>query len=179
MRGAALSAVALLATGCGYRTGLVLPELDRTVGVEFFGNESMEPDVERDLQSRVTDALDRMVHATLVSPSDADLVVRGTILGYRTRGGIRSTENKLLESGLTITVEAQLVRRTRNPDGTPVERVLGQDVFQSDSGYRVQNAEGVDLGRDGLDRARDRVLRNIADRIVLELFAPLTYDAEP
>jgi hypothetical protein len=158
--------------GCGYRTGMVLTDTGETVGVEFFANDSKVPDLERELHGYVTDALNRMVHAPLVAPNRADLVVSGRVVDYSRRGGIRSVENELLEMSVRMTIEARLVRRSRDADGTRREEVVATNTFGSDSGFRVEEGEGE------LD-ARDRVLRNIADRIVLDLIGSLVYETAP
>jgi hypothetical protein len=151
---------------------MVLGEMEETVGVEFFGNDGRLRDLEGVFHGYVTDALNRMVHATQVAPDDADLVVRGTIVNYARRAGIRSVENELLELGLRVTIDAELVRRSRDMDGTWHEEVVDSGRFSVDSGYRAEESEGE------LD-ARDRVLRNIADRMVLDLFGSLVYETAP
>jgi len=113
-----------------------------------------------------------MVNAPLVAPSHASLVVRGRVVDYSRQAGVRSVDNVLLERGVRITIEGQLVRRTRDPDGTPREEVLEAGLFASDSGFRAAEAEGE-------HDARERVLRNSADRMVLDLFGPLAYESAP
>jgi hypothetical protein len=206
---AALALLAALAPGCGYSSGFLVED-PRTVAVEIFQNDSKERDLEGELHAQLTDSMNRMVHAPLVSPSGADLLVRGTLLAYERRGGIRSPQNLLLETGVRITVRAQLVRR-RGPyrpgggqgglpelEGEPVvlqppetpehfaegepeappeppppsDLVLREIVFSAESGFRLQEIQG-EL------RARERVLRSIADRVVLDLFSTLAYEANP
>jgi hypothetical protein len=50
------------------------------------------------------------------------------------------------------------------------DEVLRRVSVSDESGFRLEEPNGE------LD-ARDRVLRRIADRIVLELFAPLDYES--
>jgi hypothetical protein len=182
--------VGLGVAGCGYSTGLGLPPDERTIGVEFFHNDSPQRDIEKDLQSELAQSVERMVRAPLVSPERSDLVVRGRIVGYSRRGGIRSPDNELLETGVRITVEARLVRPLAvNPEGQPLlgpdgkpmvgpdgkaltEQVIAFTRFTSESGYRLEEI-------DGERAARARVLRNIADRLALDLFSPLAYEAAP
>ena len=172
MRGPATALAALLISSCGYSSGLVLPETDDAVAVEFFGNDSLERDIEVELHDQLTGAFNRMVPAELVAPGKADLVLSGRVLDYSRRGGIRSPDNELLESGVRISVEARLVKRSPGQDGSAQEEEQGRGIYRSESGYRVEEPLG-EL------RARDRVLRNIADRIVLDLFASLAYETEP
>lgn len=186
---AALGAlVALILPACGYRTGLTLPEGTRTVGVEIFGNDSKLRDLERAFHEAITDSLTERVDAPLVPPREAQVVVRGRVVSYTRRGGIRNTDNQLLESGVAITVEARLER-----DGPQGPEVLAATVASSESGYVLdrppppnpppfmspQQSPAV-LGDtpSELD-ARDRVIRNLADRVVLDLFASMAYESRP
>jgi hypothetical protein len=156
--------------GCGYRTGFTLPE-HQTVGVEVFGNVSKERDIEIEVHDNLTDSLERMVHATLVSPERADLVVRGTVLEYVRRGGIRDKNNVRLENGVRISVQARLVRpRASGPE--PHEQVLRQVTVADDRGFLMEDTSGE------ID-ARASALRNITDRLVLDLFGDLAYEAPP
>jgi hypothetical protein len=191
-----LALLALL-PGCGYSTGFRLPEGMQSVGVEVFGNDSKLRDVELEFQEALVDSTARLVHAPIVDPSEADLVLRGRIVDYRRRGGIRSADNELLESGVTVVVEVQLVRRFAEsevrpgpeparsdappaarddrisiPPTAPNERVLRPMRAIQEFGYRLAESYGE-------ARARERTLANLADRIVLDLFGTLAYEAGP
>lgn len=179
------------AAGCGYSTGLRLPEEVHTVGVEVFGNDSKERDLEVEFQRLMVDAVDRMVHARIVPPEQADLILRGRIVSYERRNGIRSPENVLLETGVRITIEVQLVRRfdqsvvaegpepersdlphsrfdDRNslPPTALNERVLRPMRASQEFGYLFDEpfAEAD---------ARERGLYSLAERFVLDLFTTL------
>jgi hypothetical protein len=184
-----LGALALLGAGCGYTTGIRLSDSKATLAVGFFGNESKFRDLERELQLELTDSVTRLVEAPLVTPGRADYELRGTILDYARRGGIRSADNVLLETGVRITVRARLVRvdpaaaAVAVPGGSgsegegegrgrPGESVLGELTFFEESGFRLEEPLGE-------IQARRRVLRSIADRLVLDLLVPLAYEAEP
>jgi hypothetical protein len=172
VRVAALAAtlVSLLAAACGYSTGFTL-EGSPTVGVEIFGNESQQRDIEAELHGYLTEAVERLVAARVVAPERADLVVRGHVYDYSRRTGIRSQDNVLLETGVHVGVQARLVRR-RTAGAADGERevVLRHITVGDDRGYLTSDARGE------LD-ARARALRNIADRIVLDLFGDLAYEA--
>lgn len=188
-----MCALGLLAgvSACGYSTGLRLPPEYRTVGVEVFGNDSKQRDVEVELQMQLTDAVDRLLHAPIVDPSVADLILRGRVVSYEHRNGIRSVDNVLLETGVRITLEAQLVQRfdqgtvapgrepshsdeppnrqdDRNsmPRTAPNERVLRPMRATQEFGYIFNEpyTEAV---------ARERTLANLSERIVLDLFGTL------
>ena len=167
--GAALALSVAALAGCGYRTGLVPPELGQTVAVEFFENDSKVRDLEVELQSSLTDALNRMVDAPLVAPDQADYVVRGRITNYSRRRGIRNPDNVVLETGLRIGVQARLIRRRWLAEGELAEELVDEGQFGGESGYRLEQFQGEAV-------ARERVLRNIADRIVMDLFGSLAYE---
>jgi hypothetical protein len=174
--------------GCGYRTGLVLPGGQGTsVAVSIFDNDSKLRDLEAPLNAAIALSAERLLDARLTAPERADYVVRGRILSYEKRGGIRSEDNMLLETGVIIVVEAQLVRgRARVPDAevsateTEAEAEtkaepgaepgpLARTRATATAGFRLDEPDGERV-------ARDRCLRNLADRIVLDLFAPLAYE---
>jgi len=156
---AAALVVAWLAAGCGYSAGLGVASRHRSIGVEFFGNDSYERDLERPLDDQVTLSLRDLSDAPIVEVEHAEVVVRGRIRTYARRSGIRSHENELLETGVTIEVEGSLLER-----GT--EKVLrGPFKASCAVGYLLGNTENEFA-------ARDRALRHIADELVLDLFSP-------
>ncbi len=159
----------LLALGlgsCGWHTGLVPPDHARTVGVEIFRTpeevleRNLEPILHRELSRAVTDLVD----APLVSARDADLVLRGYILRYQRRGGIRNSEHEMIETGVHVTARAELVERTT---GRIVRPAVQAGLW---SGFVIE-------GLDAEAQARDRVVRNIAETLVLDLFRPRREDA--
>jgi hypothetical protein len=156
---AAALVLAWIAAGCGYSAGLGVASRHRSVGVEFFGNDSYERDLERPFDDQVTLSLRDLSDAPIVDVARADVLVRGKIRTYARRSGIRSHENVLLETGVTIEVEGSLVER-----GT--EKVLrGPFKASCAVGYLLGDTENEFA-------ARDRALRHIADEIVLDLFSP-------
>jgi len=124
------------------------------------------------------------------------LIVRGRVVDYMRRGGIRSPENVLLESGVRITIEVQLIQRfdqsviredpepTRSavapprsedrnslPPTAPNERVLRPMRASQEFGFVVAEPLGEAL-------ARQRTLANLSERFVLDLFGPLAQRAD-
>jgi hypothetical protein len=158
--------VPLLAGACGYRTGYT-PPVGATVGVAFFENISKERDLDRDFHPPLTDAVQRIVRAPLVSPDRAEYRIDGRMLDFRRRNGIRDTDNTLLETGVRITVEARLERLNAS---TGEREVLRRIEVQDERGYALSDSGGEAA-------ARARALRNIADRVVIDLFADLAWDA--
>jgi hypothetical protein len=87
-------------------------------------------------------------------------VIRGKILTYHRRSGIRNTDNEQLETGIYISAEAQLHDRAT---GRVVSGPVGADA-----------AVGYILGPVENEReARERALRRIAEELVLDLLRPL------
>jgi len=158
--------------GCGYKSGFTLPE-GRTIGVKVFGNDSKLRDLEMRLHPFLSDAVQRLVVADLVSPARSDLWIEGVIVDYSRRSGIRSPENVLQESGVQIVVVARLVRRAGGAtDGPPEPEVLRQVTVSDERGYLLSDLLGE-------SRAADAAMRNIADRVVLDLMADLAYEDAP
>ncbi|MEM8713746.1 MAG: LPS assembly lipoprotein LptE [Planctomycetota bacterium] len=179
----------MLATSCGYRTGLgpssppqPLPEtaldlaegtvealnspesgLDgsRSIGIQIFGNESQVPNLERELHAAFTRAARRHASMRLVAPRHADLYIRGRIAGFRRGTGARTTGNQVVETLEILTIEAELV------DGA-TGRVLGRAPAQPIVGTAIDVP-----GREA--ETRDRALANAADRLLLLLLAGLEY----
>jgi hypothetical protein len=167
---AALAALLATVAACGYHTGFLVPEGVGSIGVEIFDNTSKVRDLEAEVHDHLTESLRSRTDAHLVPPSLAELVIRGRVLDYSRRSGIRSRGNQLLETGVQISVEAELIRRRAEPETK--ERVLRKIQVEEESGYRIEEPSGE------FD-ARERVLRRLADRIVLELFAEFTQEGAP
>ena len=145
---------------CGYDAGLRVTEHHDSVGVELFGNETYERDLEPELHDDMTRVLREQSDARLVDPRVAQAVIRGTITAYHRRGGIRSSDNQALETGIYIEVQAKLFV---GGNETPVRSstasvwvgyVLGQDQSTNER------------------EARDRAMRHVAEELVLELLGP-------
>jgi hypothetical protein len=161
-------ALALASSGCGWHAGLRGPEDARTVGVEAVSRDGSV--LERGLEPLLTDALSEAVvdwvDLPLVSPADADLVLRAVVLEYRRRGGVRTSENELVESAVYVRATAELFdRRSKRSLGAPVQA-------QEWSGYTLDDSSNE-------DSARDRALRHVAVSLVLDLFEPAEEPPEP
>lgn len=163
-------ACALLAA-CGYRSGFALAD-DQSIGVRVFDNQCKLRDVEMRLHPYLTDAVQRFVAARLVSPAQADVWIEGAVLEYSRRGGIRSTENVQLESGVHVVVQARLVERAAPAAESREPRVLREITVADERGYVLTDPLGESA-------AVAAVLRSIADRLVLDLVADLAYEDAP
>lgn len=157
--------LACLIAGCGYSSGVRLPEGHETVAVEYFGNDSPDPDLERDLHLRLSDQVARMVNAPLVASQHADLLIRGRIIDYRRLFGIIGGSNNLLESGVQVNLEAWLYDPHRGIRlGRPIrlEREIRYMV-------RVRGDE---------PEALEIALETVAQELVLDLFNQEAYEPE-
>ncbi len=133
----------------------------RSLGIQIFGNESLLPNLERDLHGAFTSAARRHVAMRLVNPSRADLFIRGRIANFQRGIGARTTNNRAVETIEILTIEAELI------DGA-TGRVLGR--------AQAQPAVGTAIDVPGREVAvRERALSNAADRLLLLLLAGLEY----
>jgi hypothetical protein len=163
---------ALVLASCGYRAGFALRD-GGSVGVAMFGNDSKERDLEAELHEQLTDAAQRMIESPLVAPSRCDYLVTGRITDYRGRRGIRNADNVRLESGVRISIVAQLVRgRGRPGAATEPEDVLREVTLSEERGFLFQDPGGE-------AQARALVLRTLAERAVIDLFADIAWSAPP
>jgi hypothetical protein len=158
--------LALLA-GCGWHAGIEAPPGARSIGIEAVRRN--EHVLERGLEPLLTEQLSRSVSdwvaLPLASPSQADLVVRGEILDYRRRSGVRNTQNELIETAVFIRAQAELFDRTSGRTSAPV-------FAQAWSGFALDDPAQEEA-------ARDRALRVIAETLVLDLFQDGPLPAEP
>jgi len=163
---AALTGLLTLAASCGWHGGLEVPGNARTIGIEVF---DVPPEIlERNLEPRLSEALTRavvdLVDAPVASPAEADVVVRGRILDYRRRFGVRDKENQLRESGVYVSATATLVDRRTGEALAPAAQA---HVW---SGYVIE----ADASVPNEAEARDRALRNVAQSLILDLLSPET-----
>jgi len=154
-----LGALLLLGAGCGYSTRLALAPRYTSLGIELFGNSSPERDLERELHEALVRSAATLLDATLVPVPRAGLVLRGEVLEYHRRSGIRSRENVQLETGLTVRVRAELY----DPSAGAV--VAGPITESTRVGFTLDRRAANE------SEARARVLANLAERLILDLAA--------
>lgn len=152
----------LLGTGaCGWSAGLSAPEGGESIGVEVFVSERhiLERDLGPPLSDAITRAVADLVGAPIESPGRADLVLKGEILEYRRRAGVRNRDNELVETGVFFEASARLVDRRTGSVVAPTRKA------QVWSGYALDRAS---VGNEAL--ARERAIRYVAETLVLDLF---------
>ena len=163
----ALAAIAAFGASCGWHAGMPVPDGARTIAIGFAQNDTRLPEVEVDLTNALhRAALDRLDLA--ISDGPADLLLEARVVDLRRRGGVRSEDAQLLEAGATFVIEANLV------DGRS-GAVLRTTTRRLTSGYVVGTAESPATSPDE-PGARARLLDNLADGVLLDLFAPLSYN---
>lgn len=140
------------ATGTSYPKGT-------TIGVELFDRSRRV--LERDLEPIVHDGLTRALldyQGLELRPVDeADLILRGSVVDYRRRGGVRSETFQLLETGVHLKLDAELVDRRSGI-------VLSRATPRTWSSYAL----------DGVPReaaARERGFDFLARKLLFELFS--------
>ena len=158
-------ATSAVGPSCGYSAGLAPARPGgaetRSIGAEIFGNQTLLPNLERGLHEALSTAARRHANMTLVSPERADVVIRGDVVDFRRQQGARTTGNRFVEARDVVTVDATLV-----------DRASGEVVARTRTEVGFGTAIDV-AGRE--PAARDNVLRNSADRILLTLLAELQY----
>lgn len=168
LAGALVGAFVALLAGCGWHAGLATPDGARTLGIRFLANDGPLRDLEADLTRAISDSAVELVALLPAEPSSADLVVQGRILDYRRRGGIRDVENRLQESGVGVLLETELVRTL---DG----EVLATSSRWLEAGYAIEPGTTPATTPAELT-SRRRVVRNLAQGAVLDLFGPRATD---
>lgn len=167
----------VFATSCGYSAGLRVPEGHETVGLEVFANPSALRNLEADLYQALSSSMTQLVLTPLVAPDHADLVVRGRIIEFRRRGGVRNENNRLEETGNRITVEAWLETRAGKRVGELAETtmetgyIIGEGSF--DTSTIDETRRNPTLERSNELQARQRTFRLAAEELVFELFSRL------
>ena len=162
-----LSLALVFGSACGWHSGLGVPAGARSVGVEAARREGRV--LERGLEPELTDALSEAVvdwvDLPLVAPAAADLVVRAEVLEYRRRGGVRNSDNQLVETAVFVRARAELFDRRQG-------RVVGTAAqAQEWSGFALDDPAANE------DAARSRTLRHVAVSLILELFEPRATEA--
>jgi hypothetical protein len=142
----ALAGLLVLATGCaGYRLGPVngLGARDKTIQVEPFSNQTLEPHLTDEVTFQVRKQLDRNGTYRLATSDPGDIVVTGVITRY-IREALSFQPNNLTVLDYRISVFAHVTARERASGKV----ILNQDVIGSTL-VRVGN-DMVSAERQGL-----------------------------
>ena len=149
--------LALASPSCSYNIGLKAPSGYSEIAVEVFANNTREPDLERALQGALSKEVRDRLPLSLVAPGQSELVIEGQVIDFSRVRGIRNPANQIMESGVQISVEAWVMRRSIG------ERISEKTKAQATVGYAIGDSSGERA-------ARERALRQISEILTVELF---------
>lgn len=158
----------LPATSCGYQLGpLIRPEY-RRVALPMFQNETFYRDLEVELTRQVENELASRPGIFIVPPSEADIVLDGTIVGFRQRVLSEDDRDRIRESSASVDVRISI------RDGRDPSRVL--ESFEVSDRAEFLLARGESLAT-----ATDESFFDLARRIVnaLETKVPRASGSSP
>ncbi|MEA3466578.1 MAG: LptE family protein [Thermodesulfobacteriota bacterium] len=152
--------ILLLLSGCGYHLpgrGNSLPDDVQKVVINPFENKTTQPFIETQLTNEVRDQFARRRTLDVVASVDqADVLLSGTIVGYRSNAIAYDTNDDITEYRLTMTVEANLARVNG-------EEVLWQGaVSWSDEFFASNDRAQQDYHE---SQVQDKVTRRLAQEI--------------
>ena len=114
-RGAAVLALAVTLSGCGYSFQGTLPDHVKTVAVPIFVNRTQQPAVENVITRAIVDAFATNGRLRVVRREDADSILEGEVLQY-TVGAIAvdpSLNVQQYRLGVTLNLRMRDVRQNR------------------------------------------------------------------
>lgn len=141
-----------LLSGCGYRSGSLMPEGVQRVAVDVFGNETFYREIEFTLTREIQEELRHRTTLQLVTRDRADAVLTGRIIDVQRPTLIETNDDLVSEQGVIVTVAASLVSMR---DG----RVIMETIQRNRSEFVVERGET-------LESAFDEALFDLAELIV-------------
>ncbi len=142
--------------GCGYTAGSLVPREYSRVFLPLFENQTFFRDLEIALTQQVERELGSRPGVFIVSPEEADIVLRGTIEGFQQRVLSEDDRDRIRESSAVTTVRIE-IQDARNPE----------NVLRT---FRVVDRAEFFLARgENLASAQAESFFDIARRIVNEL----------
>lgn len=147
----------LLAAGCGYTAGAIVPGNGRTIAVPVFRNETFRRDLERDLTRHVAEEIRSSTTFRLVDVSSRpDLVLEGTLLDVSEDVLSERSAGEIRETSVTLTVSVTVTDpRTGEAVAGPT-RIREREAFTPLKDESIRTAEAA-------------AMRKIAARIVYTL----------
>ena len=144
-------------TGCLYGfAGGGLPPSIRTVALLPFDNQTAEPTLTQEVASSVREALERRLGLRQASESQADAVVRGTIVRYEPDLPVQYSGN----GDRTVSVTRRLVQITVSVE--IMDQKLQKPLRQR-SGLVLEGEYDPGQERSGRDRALEKLITNIVE----------------
>lgn len=145
-------------SACGYRAGLTLEGGRRSLAIEMFGNDGPLPGIERELHAEIVRSARNMLSVVILDPDQAEVIVRGRISAYSTRGGLRTKGNRLRSKRVSVSAEAELWSASGELLRGPVRASVSVGFL---NGPQPEDEE-----------ARQRAFKNAADELLLKLLVP-------
>ena len=117
---AAVSAIVLALTGCGYRlvgTGAgVLPEEIKVIAVVPFENRTTRPEIEQRVTEEVANQFSRRKRYSVVTDrAAADAILEGAIVAYHTTPVVFTEEGRAARVEATVSIQATM-RNTKTDE---------------------------------------------------------------
>ena len=155
-----------LPAGCGYTKKMVLPRGIKTIHINTFQNKMVLGEIyayEPGLEIKITDGVIRRLHVDgnlkVVAREKADVVLEGDLTGIQQEGVRFTGLERIEEYRIYLVVNLKL----RNPKTGEI--LWKEPNFSGDASYFVTGPRAVSRG-EAVERATDRLARNIVDRIV-------------
>ena len=115
--------ISLLLSSCGYRfaeRGAHIPSTVRLISIPVFENKTMEPVIEEEITSEVIRGFINDRRLEVADKSKADLIVYGSITGYKESPLSFDKSQNSLENRINVTVHLKLFQQSSNK--TLIER---------------------------------------------------------
>lgn len=145
----------LVVTGCGYNLGYTARGDISTVAVGIFSNKSYYRNIEIDITQAVVSEIEKTTPYRVSLSSEADTVLEGEIIGYRTAVLREDAQNEPIETEIILTVDARLT------DGRTGE-VLAEVTIREAEDFSGPAGEEEMTTRPALYR---RIAREIVERL--------------
>jgi hypothetical protein len=144
-------------SGCLYGfAGGGLPPSIKTVALLPFDNQTAEPTLTQEVAARVRDAVESRLGLRQASESQADAIVRGTILRYEPDLPIQYNATE----GRQVNVTRRLVQITVSVE--ILDQKQGKPLWQR-SGLVLEGDYETGRERDGREKALDKLVTNIVE----------------
>ncbi len=155
-------------TGCGYSQKVKLPNDIKTISVETFKNEippqeqfAYRPGLESELRNAIVERFLLDGNLKVVEPSQADAILKGSIISYEQEGLRFDHLESVEEYRLFLVIKFQLIDRRTN------KVIMEESNFSGRADFFV-NKNPSAVRRSSANSATVDLARSLVDRIVEE-----------
>jgi outer membrane lipopolysaccharide assembly protein LptE/RlpB len=141
-RARALTAVAVVLTGCGYSLRGNLPDRIKTVAVPVFVNRTAEPAVEILLTQAVVQAFSTNGRLRVAKPGEADAILEGEVVGYQVQAVAFDPRATIQQYRLLVTMHLKM------RDARSDTLLFEEPRFQEHADFRVVGAVAQTISRE-------------------------------